>query len=135
MLTWRKCSNLSDRYVQNINHVNVKISYSKEEKTSITMSIAKLDGGTTESHWETRRQHLHLQLHSGQLHNGKRVGAHGSLHHLRNGGDFGFLKRIPENRRGVVDKTPTHNTHLCSTACSQARNAHARAWLKSHGLQ
>ena len=32
---------------------------------------------------------------------GKRVGAHGSLHHLRNGGDFVFLERIPENRRGV----------------------------------
>ena len=24
----------------------------------------------------------------------------------------------------LVDKTPTHNTHLCSTVCSQARNAH-----------
>ena len=23
-----------------------------------------------------------------------------------------------------VHKTPTHNTHLCSTVCSQARNAH-----------
>ena len=23
-----------------------------------------------------------------------------------------------------VDRTPTHNTHLCSTVCSQARNAH-----------
>ena len=65
------------------------------------MSIEKLDGGTTESHGEARRQHLHLQLRSGQLHNGKRVGAHGSLHHLRNGGDFGFLERIPENRPEV----------------------------------
>ena len=58
-----------------------------------------------------------------QLHNGKRVDAHGSLHHLRSGGDFGFLERIPENRRGV-DRTPTHNTHLCSTVFSQTRNAH-----------
>ena len=32
----------------------------------------------------------------------------------------------------LVDRTPTHNTHLCSTVCSQARNA--SAWLKSHGL-
>ena len=24
-----------------------------------------------------------------------------TLHHLRNGGDFGFLERIPVNRRGV----------------------------------
>ena len=56
------------------------------------MSIARLDDGIRESHWETRRQHLHLhlQLRSGQLRNGKSVGAHGNLHHLRNGGVFGF---------------------------------------------
>ena len=31
-----------------------------------------------------------------------------------------------------VDRTPTHKTHLCSTVCSQARNAHTqRAWLKN----
>ena len=77
------------------------MSNSEEEKTSITMSIVKLDGGTGESHGETRWQCLHLQLRSGQLRNGTRVGAHGSLHHLRNGGDFGFLERIPENRRRV----------------------------------
>ena len=78
---------------------NKKISNSEEEKTSITMSVVKLDGGTGESHGETCRQRLHLQLRSGQLRNRKRVGAHGSLHHLRNGGDFGVLERIPENRR------------------------------------
>ena len=101
MLTWRRQHNLWYRHVHNINRVNDKISNSKEEKTSITVSIARMDGGVTESHRETRRQHLHLhlQLLSGQLRNGKRVGAHGSLHHLRNGGDFGFLERIPENRR------------------------------------
>ena len=49
----------------------------------MTMSIAKLDGGTAESHGETRRQHPHLQLRSGRLHNGTRVGTRGSLHHLR----------------------------------------------------
>ena len=48
-----------------------------------------------------RRQRLHLQLRSVYFHNGKRVGAHGSLHHLRNGGDFGFLENIPEHRLGV----------------------------------
>ena len=42
-----------------------------------------------------------IQLRSGKLLNGKRVGTHGSPHHLRNGGDFGFLEGIPENRRGV----------------------------------
>ena len=68
----------------------------------------KLDGGTTESHGETRRQRLHLQLRSGKLNNGKRVGAHGSLHHLRNGGDFGFLEfqKIDGERR-----QDTHSQH------------------------
>ena len=65
------------------------------------MSIARLGGGITESHGETRRQRLHLQLRSGPLHSGKRVGTHGTLHHLRNGGDFGVLEGIPGNRRGV----------------------------------
>ena len=60
-LAWRKHDNLWDRYVQNINDVNDKISNSKE-KTSITLSIEKLDGGTTESHGEARRHRLHLQL-------------------------------------------------------------------------
>ena len=36
-----------------------------------------------------------------KTHNGKRVGAHGIPHPLINGGDFGFLEGIPENRRGV----------------------------------
>ena len=56
------------------------------------MSFGKLDGGTTESHRETRRQRLYLQLRNGQLRNGKRVGARGNLHHLRNRGDFGFME-------------------------------------------
>ena len=79
------------------------------------MSIAKLDGGITESHGEPRQQHLHphLQFHSGQLHNGKRVGARGNLHHLRNGGDFGFLERIPENRREVLTGH-TRTRHICA---------------------
>ena len=68
-------------------------------KTSITMSIGKLDGGTTENHGETRRQHL--QLRSDKTHNDFRVGVHGNLHHLRNGGDLVLLERIPENRRGL----------------------------------
>ena len=90
------------------------------------MSVARLDDGITESPGETRRQHLHLQLQlrSGRLRNGKRVGAHGNLHHLKNGGDFGFPERIPENRREVwavpctcgavqsVHKRGTHRTRL-----------------------
>ena len=57
--------------------------FEMEEKTSITMSIGKLDGGTTERHGETRRQRLHLQHRSGKTHSGKRVGAHGIPHHLK----------------------------------------------------
>ena len=130
MLTWRKRGNLSDRYVQNINEDKETTSNPKEQNTSITESIGKLDGGITESHGETRRQRLHLQHRSGQLHNGKRVGTHGNLDHLRNGGDFCFLEGIPENRREGVDRTPTHETHLCSTVLERT----PRAWLKSHGL-
>ena len=48
MLTWRNRNNLWYRYVQNTNNVKDKINNSKEEKTSIAMSIGKLDGGTTE---------------------------------------------------------------------------------------
>ena len=33
-------------------------------------------------------------------------------------------RESPETSPGGVDRTPTHNTHLCSTVCSQARNAH-----------
>ena len=43
---------------------------------------------------ETRRQRLHLQHRSGKTHHRKRVGAHGIPHHLRNGGDVGFLEGI-----------------------------------------
>ena len=59
--------------------VNDKISNSKEKKTSITMSIGKLD--------------RHLQHRSGKTRNGRRVGAHGIPHHLINGRDFGFPGR------------------------------------------
>ena len=121
MLTWRNQNKLSYRYIHNINSVNDKISNSKEEKTSISMSIARMDGGITESHGETRLQHLHLQLRSGRLRNCKRVGVRGNLH-LRNDGDFGFLE-IPENRRVCRQDTQTLRKQR-STACSQARNAH-----------
>ena len=100
----------------------IRSTIRRVEKTSITMSIGKLDGGTTETHGETRWQRLHLQHCSGKTQNGKRVGAHGIPHHLIKCGDFGFLRGIPENRRGCRQDT-THNTHLCSTVCAQARNA------------
>ena len=112
--------------------VNDKISNSKEEKTSICRSenwMAVQQRATG----ETRRQHLHLQFRSGQLRNDKQVGAHGSLH-LRLGGDFGFLERIPEHRWEGADRTPTHNTHLCRTLCSQARNVNHAFGSSNHGM-
>ena len=80
--TWRKRCNLWDRYVPNINNVNEKINNSKGEKTSITMSI------------------------------GQRVGAHGIPHRLVNGGDFGFVDGIPENRRESRQDTRSKDTFV-----------------------
>ena len=59
-LTWWKRNNLWDQYVQNINNVNEKINNSKEEKTSITMSFGKLDGGTTETRQSAQSLVAHL---------------------------------------------------------------------------
>ena len=97
------------------------------------MSIAKLAGGITESHGETRRQHLHLhlQLRSGRLRNGKRVGAHGILRHLRNGGGFGSLEGIPENRRRSVDSTPISAAHTAQHSLFTSAERVARAWLEN----
>ena len=92
-------------YVQNINNVSEKIDNSEEEEDSITKSIGKLDGGTTESHGETRRQRLHLQLRSRKLHYGKRVRA--------------WKPTSSEKWYECVDRTPTHKTQLCSTVCLQ----------------
>ena len=61
------------------------------------------------------------------------AGAHGNLHHLRNGGDFGFLEGSPENRRGC--RLDTHSQYT-SAQYSLFKSAERtpRAWLKSHGL-
>ena len=132
-LTWRRRGNLFDRYVENISNVNDKISNSKEEKTSIAMSIGKLDGGTTESHRETCRQRLHLQHRSGKIHNCRRVGAHGIPDHLRNG-DFGFLEGIPENRRVCRKDTRSLYRSVQYSLFTSAERT-PRAWLKSHALR
>ena len=92
----------------------------RRKKTSITLSIGKLDGGTTENHGKTRRQRLHLQLRNGKLLNGKRVGAHGIPHHLV----ISVFWMEFQKSDGREWTGPTHNTHLCSTVGSQARNAH-----------
>ena len=64
-----------------------------------------------------------IQLRSGKLLNGKRVGTHGNLHHLINGGDFGFLERIPENRRRVYTGHPL-TTHICAVQSVHKRGTH-----------
>ena len=66
------------------------------------------------------QEHLHLQLRSGQLRNGKRVGAHGSLHHLRHGGDFCFLERMRENRLEVWTGHPL-TRHTCAVQFDHKR--------------
>ena len=98
-----------------INSVNDKISNSEEEKTSITMSIARLDGGTS---W----QHLHLHL---QLRN----------YRLRNGEKWWWFrvswKGVPENRRRGADITPINTAHTTQHRCLfTSAERIARAWLK-----
>ena len=89
------------------------------------------DVGTTESHAETRRQRIHLQLRSGKLHNDKRVGAHGSPHHLRCGGDFAFLEGISRKSMGSVDRTP-NTIHICAVQFVHKCGTYTQhAWLKN----
>ena len=85
---------------------------------------------------ENRRQRLHLQHRSGKTHSGKRVGAHRIPHHLINGGDFGFLEGIPENRLGVQTGHPltrhicvvqfVHSAHRTIDADAQEMHCHLR---------
>ena len=77
---------------------------------------------------KTRWQRLHLQLRSGQVHNGKRVGAHG-IHHLRNGSDFGVLEGILENRRRCRQDTHSQNTSVQYSLFTSAQRT-SRACLK-----
>ena len=95
----------------------------RRRKTSIIMSIARLVCGVTESHGKTRRQRLHLQLRSGKTHTGKQVGAHGSPHHLINGGDFGVPEGIPQNRREMWTGHPL-TVHICAVQFVHKRGAH-----------
>ena len=115
---------ISDTDTSTTSTASTTNSNSKEKKTSITMAIARLDGGVTKSHGETRRQHLHLHLQLRGGRNGKRVGAHGNLHHLRNGGDFGFLEKNFRKFDGGCSTVHAQTLHIQRSAvCSQARNA------------
>ena len=42
--------------------------------------------------------------------------------------------RLGDKSKANVDRTPTHNAHLCSTVCSQARNASHALGSSNHGL-
>ena len=88
-------------------------------------------GGITESHGENRRQHLHLQLRSCPLHYGKRVGAHGSLHHLRNRGDSVSWKEFQKIDGVCVDSTPINTAHTAQYSLFASVERIARAWLKN----
>ena len=81
---------------------------------------------------ETRWQLLHLELRSGKLHNGKRVGTRGSPNQLRNGGEFGFMEGFPENRRGECRQGHPLTIHICAVQFVHKRGTHTqRAWLKN----
>ena len=84
-------------------------------------SLLDLDGGITESHGETRRQHLHLHLHlqlrSGRFRNGKHIISSEKWWWVR------FLGMNFRKSTWSVDSTPNHRAHVSSAVCSQARNA------------
>ena len=118
-LTWRKRSNLWDRYVQKIN-VNDKIDNSKEEKTSIVVSIGKLDGVIAEPRWNpstasssstslTTANELEFMV----------------LHIIWEKVVISVSWKEFQKIDGDVVRTPTHKTHLCSTVWSQRGNAHS----------
>ena len=67
----------------------------------------------------------------GRYQTGKQVRAHDIPHHLINGGDFGFLERIPENRRRVKTRHPL-TRHICVVQNVHKRAPHNQcAWLKN----
>ena len=114
-------------------NIGIAIRQTPKSTNVCSMSIARLGSGTAESHGEPRRQHLHLQLRNGQLHNGKRVGARGNLHYLRNGGDSGLLEGISENRREVWTGPHSQYTSVQYSLFTSAERT-SRGWLKGqHG--
>ena len=88
-----RCSTGGDRTIcvsdTSTTPVSTTISNS-EEKTSVVFFERKTACRYFRATREARRQHLHLhlqlqlQIRSARLRNGKRVGVHGNLHHLRN---------------------------------------------------
>ena len=48
--------------------------------------------------------------------------------------ETGKLVYFHKHMQETVDTTPTHNTHLCSTVRSQARNANHALDSSNHGL-
>ena len=134
MLTWRREQSL----------IPIRPQHQQRQRKTAIRRRRKLRLQCRSQDWmavlqratETRRQnlHLHLQLRSGRLRNGKRVGAHGKLHHLRNGGEFRFPGKNSRKSAGEC-RQDTHS--LCTSvqySLFTSAERTSRAWLKGqHG--
>ena len=80
-----------------------------------------------------RPQHQQRQRQNQQFEhrNGKRVQAHGNVHHLRNGGDFLFLGKNSKKSRRCVNSTPKNTAHTAQHGLFTSAERIARAWLKN----
>ena len=76
-------------------------------------NFVKLDGGTAESHASSTSQWPTSQWQTSWS---------------------SWQPASSRKSTGCVDRTPTHNTHLCSTVRSQARNANHALGSSKHGL-
>ena len=100
-----KTNSDTDTSTTSTESVNDKISKSKEMKTSITMSIARLDGGITEPRWN-----LPASPSSSSSPLQRPSWSSWQPASTEKGRVFGFLVRIPENRR-CVDSRRTNTAH------------------------
>ena len=117
MLNWRKRSILWYRYVHNINSVNDKISNSEEEKTSLLRrsqnSMAVLQRATEKPAGSififnfTMASELELM----------------AAYIIWVVVVIRFPGKKSRKSTECVERTPAHNTLLCSAVCWQARNA------------
>ena len=122
-LTWRKRGNLSDRNVHNINSVNDKISNSTEEKTRLLCR--------SQTGWRYYREPrgnppaaifiFNFTMADFAMANELELMAAYIIWEMV---VISVSWKNSRKATGRVDRTPTHKTHLCSTVCSQARNAH-----------
>ena len=113
MLAWRKSGKLWDRYVHDISNVNDKISNSKEEKNfdyNVNRRTRWRNHREPRGHSSAASSSSTSQWQNKQWHT-----SWSSCNYVSD--SWKEFQKIDWS----VDKTPTHNTHLCNTVCSQAR--------------